>query len=81
MRADLRCRAPEVEREVPRQSACSRFAYIEIIRPTNVKLQLKYVRERSLLTDLKIIFLTLLTVVWLRSGVVLSMRERLAMEG
>jgi lipopolysaccharide/colanic/teichoic acid biosynthesis glycosyltransferase len=52
-----------------------------IIRPTKVKLQLKYVREPSLLTDLKIIFLTLLTVVWPRSGLVLSTRERLAMAG
>jgi lipopolysaccharide/colanic/teichoic acid biosynthesis glycosyltransferase len=66
---------------VLRKSACSRFAYIEIIRPTKVKLQLKYVRERSLLADLKIIFLTLLTVVCPGSGVVLSTRERLAMEG
>jgi lipopolysaccharide/colanic/teichoic acid biosynthesis glycosyltransferase len=37
------------------------------VRPTKVKLQLKYVREQSLLTDLKIIFLTLLGVVRLRT--------------
>jgi lipopolysaccharide/colanic/teichoic acid biosynthesis glycosyltransferase len=34
-------------------------AYLELIRPTKIKLQLKYVRSASLLTDLKIIFLTL----------------------
>jgi lipopolysaccharide/colanic/teichoic acid biosynthesis glycosyltransferase len=38
-------------------------AYEELIRPTKLKLQLKYVRERSFLGDLKIIFLTLLAVI------------------
>ncbi len=33
--------------------------YMERIRPEKIRLQLKYVRERSFLTDLKIIFLTL----------------------
>lgn len=36
--------------------------YMEKIRPIKIKLQLKYVEERSFLTDLKIIFLTVLTV-------------------
>jgi len=38
-------------------------AYEELIRPTKLKLQLKYVYEKSFLTDLKIILLTLLAVV------------------
>ena len=37
--------------------------YEEIIRPTKLKLQLKYVEERSFVTDIKIIFLTLLVVI------------------
>lgn len=37
--------------------------YMEKIRPTKVKLQLKYVKECSFWTDLKIIFLTILTVI------------------
>ncbi len=37
--------------------------YMEKIRPTKIKLQLKYVKERSFWTDLKIIFLTILTVI------------------
>lgn len=41
-------------------------AYEELIRPTKLKLQLKYVRERSFWVDLKIIFLTIWAVV--RSG-------------
>lgn len=36
-------------------------AYLKLIRPMKLKLQLKYVRERSFCTDLKIIVLTLLT--------------------
>lgn len=36
--------------------------YIEKIRPEKIRLQLKYVRERSFLVDLKIIFKTLETV-------------------
>ena len=36
--------------------------YMEKIRPEKIKLQLKYVRERSFLVDLKIIFKTLETV-------------------
>lgn len=37
-------------------------AYMERIRPTKLKFQLKYVREHSFFTDLKIIFQTLITV-------------------
>jgi len=37
-------------------------AYEELIRPTKLKLQLKYVRERSIWVDLKIIFLTILAI-------------------
>lgn len=36
--------------------------YMEKIRPTKLKLQLKYVKEANFLTDLKIIFFTVLTV-------------------
>jgi len=36
--------------------------YMEKIRPEKIRLQLKYVRERSFWTDIKIIFLTLKTV-------------------
>jgi lipopolysaccharide/colanic/teichoic acid biosynthesis glycosyltransferase len=36
--------------------------YLEKIRPEKIRLQLKYVRERSLWIDLKIIFLTLKTI-------------------
>ncbi len=36
--------------------------YMEKIRPTKLKLQLKYVKEVTFLTDLKIIFFTVLTV-------------------
>jgi len=37
-------------------------AYMEKIRPQKLKLQLKYVREQSFWSDLKIIFLTLKTI-------------------
>ena len=37
--------------------------YEEMIRPTKLKLQLKYVEERSFFTDIKIIFLTLLAII------------------
>ena len=36
--------------------------YLEKIRPEKIRLQLKYVRERSFWTDLKIIFLTVKTI-------------------
>lgn len=38
-------------------------AYMKLIRPTKVKLQMKYVRERSFLTDLDIIWKTLMVLV------------------
>ena len=37
-------------------------AYLELIRPKKLKLQMKYVRERSLWVDIKIIFLTILAI-------------------
>jgi len=40
-------------------SSDSEKAYMEKIRPQKLKLQLKYVREQSFWSDLKIIFLTL----------------------
>ena len=43
-------------------SSDSEKAYMEKIRPQKLKLQLKYVRERSFWTDLKIILLTLKTI-------------------
>jgi lipopolysaccharide/colanic/teichoic acid biosynthesis glycosyltransferase len=40
-------------------SADAEKSYMEKIRPEKIRLQLKYVRERSFLTDVKIILLTL----------------------
>ncbi len=37
--------------------------YLEKIRPEKIRLQLKYVRERSFWTDIKIIFLTIKTII------------------
>jgi lipopolysaccharide/colanic/teichoic acid biosynthesis glycosyltransferase len=37
-------------------------AYMELIRPTKLKLQMKYVKDRSFWVDLKIIFLTALAI-------------------
>ncbi len=37
--------------------------YMEKIRPTKIKLQLKYVKEHPFLIDLKIIFLTILKII------------------
>jgi len=51
------------------------LAYQELIRPMKLKLQLKYVRERSFWVDLKIIFLTLLAVVQPESQAVREMRR------
>lgn len=50
-------------------------AYMELIRPTKIALQLKYVREHSFFTDLKIICLTLLAIVQLGSQAVQDIRE------
>ena len=49
-------------------------AYFELIRPTKIKLQLKYVRERSLITDLNIILLTLQAIVKPESQAVREIR-------
>ena len=38
--------------------------YLEKIRPEKIRLQLKYVREQSFWTDIKIIFLTLKTIIF-----------------
>lgn len=38
-------------------------AYFELIRPKKIELQLQYVKEKSLATDLKIIFLTLAAII------------------
>jgi lipopolysaccharide/colanic/teichoic acid biosynthesis glycosyltransferase len=38
--------------------------YLEMIRPEKIRLQLKYVREWSFWTDIKIIFLTLKTIIF-----------------
>jgi lipopolysaccharide/colanic/teichoic acid biosynthesis glycosyltransferase len=54
------------------------LAYMLLIRPTKLKLQLKYVREMSMIEDLKIIFLTILAVLQPRNPVVLKIRENLA---
>jgi lipopolysaccharide/colanic/teichoic acid biosynthesis glycosyltransferase len=52
-------------------------AYLELIRPTKLKLQLRYTQTQSLLTDLQIIFLTLLALVNPRSRILLELRDRL----
>ena len=44
-------------------SADPEKTYIEKIRPTKVRLQLKYVKERSFWVDLKIVFQTIMTVI------------------
>jgi lipopolysaccharide/colanic/teichoic acid biosynthesis glycosyltransferase len=53
-------------------------AYRELIRPTKLRLQLKYVRNHTVLADLTIILLTLLTVIRPRSPVIRGIRQRLA---
>jgi lipopolysaccharide/colanic/teichoic acid biosynthesis glycosyltransferase len=50
-------------------------AYLELIRPKKLKLQMKYVRERSLWVDLKIIFLTILAVLQPESQAVREIRN------
>jgi len=47
------------EGEILRGSKDPHQTYREKIGPEKIRLQLKYIKERSLLTDLKIIFLTL----------------------
>jgi len=51
-------------------------AYQELIRPTKIRLQLKYVRERSFFTDLKIIFLTVLAVLKPESKAIQEIRAQ-----
>lgn len=43
-------------------------AYIKLIRPEKLRLQLKYVQEHNLWIDIKIIFATLLTIISTRTG-------------
>ncbi len=51
-------------------------AYLELIRPTKLKLQLQYAREVSWTTDLKIIFLTLREIFKPRRRAVASLKRR-----
>jgi len=51
--------------------------YMELIRPMKLKLQLKYVRERSFWVDLQIIILTVLAVVQPESQAVREIRRGL----
>ena len=51
-------------------------AYQERIRPTKIRLQLKYVRERSFFTDLKIIFLTVLAILKPESKAIQEIRAQ-----
>lgn len=50
-------------------------AYLELIRPTKIRLQLKYVGEASFFTDMKIVFLTFLALVRPSSQAVRDLRE------
>jgi len=43
-------------------------AYAKLIRPTKLKLQLKYLKERTFWTDVKIIFFTIVTIISTRMG-------------
>lgn len=52
-------------------------AYMELIRPTKLKLQLQYARNHSIMTDVQIIFLTLLAITRPRSRVMQEIRGRL----
>jgi lipopolysaccharide/colanic/teichoic acid biosynthesis glycosyltransferase len=51
-------------------------AYLELIRPTKLKLQLQYAREVSWTTDLKIIFLTLREILRPRRRAVASLKRQ-----
>jgi lipopolysaccharide/colanic/teichoic acid biosynthesis glycosyltransferase len=53
-------------------------AYLELIRPTKLKLQLAYAKEQRLLTDLKIILVTLLAIANPQGRRVMEFRQRLA---
>jgi lipopolysaccharide/colanic/teichoic acid biosynthesis glycosyltransferase len=52
-------------------------AYLELIRPTKLQLQMRYALKQSLFTDLKIICLTLLTLVSPRGRIMMEIRQRL----
>jgi lipopolysaccharide/colanic/teichoic acid biosynthesis glycosyltransferase len=52
--------------------------YLELIRPTKLKLQLAYAKEQRLLTDLKIILVTLLAIANPQGRRVMEFRQRLA---
>lgn len=52
-------------------------AYMELIRPTKLKLQLKYVQEQSFFIDLKIILLTLLSILRPQNRLVLKFKQGL----
>jgi lipopolysaccharide/colanic/teichoic acid biosynthesis glycosyltransferase len=52
-------------------------AYLELIRPTKIKLQLRYIREKSFGTDMKIIYLTLMAVLMPKSRAVENIRDKL----
>lgn len=52
-------------------------AYIKNIRPTKLRLQLKYIRERSFRVDLKLIFLTFQALVRPQSAAVRELRTAL----
>ncbi|MFA4902769.1 MAG: sugar transferase [Desulfobaccales bacterium] len=54
-------------------------AYMELIRPTKLKLQLKYSQRQSLTNDLKIIFLTLLAIVKPQSRIVMATQRQLGL--
>ena len=51
-------------------------AYKEFIRPTKLKLQLKYVRERSFFIDINILFLTILAIIKPESRAVQDIRNK-----
>jgi lipopolysaccharide/colanic/teichoic acid biosynthesis glycosyltransferase len=51
-------------------------AYEELIRPTKLKMQLRYVRQQSFLTDLKIIFLTALAILRPESEAIRQIRRQ-----
>ena len=50
-------------------------AYMELVRPTKLKLQIKYVKEHSFWVDLKIIFLTAIAIVQPQSQAVSEIRR------
>jgi lipopolysaccharide/colanic/teichoic acid biosynthesis glycosyltransferase len=52
-------------------------AYLKLIRPTKLKLQLRYVHERSLFIDMKIIYLTLRAVFQPESQTIQNIRNKL----